>query len=309
MKRLKLDRLARAAGRLPAGLADRNRLLAAVLALLVAAGCGGKGSGVSDDPTQVPTASTSIGAEQLDRAVARLSAKALEHPADPFWETKLGEWYARADQPSPALDHLQRALRIDEDYAPALSLLSKLYYDSGRHLEAVNLLEAARERAPLPDALMTGLALNYEALGRNEESATIFVNLQDSDAARSALTYRVLRSDKYLQATHLAREAVEAQPESAANHNNYGIALLYEGDPHTAREHFERALELDPQLAGAMYNLAIVEKFYFYDDDASRAWFARYRERLPHGDDPDGLGELLAETGPSSEPPLALHGK
>jgi Tfp pilus assembly protein PilF len=291
-----------------AAVARRNVGLAFVALALFAVGCGGPGRGLSHDPTELPAPGERVDAKQLERAVAALTAKAAEQPDQPYWETQLGAWYARAGLSALAAEHLQRALALDPDSAPALSLLSKLDYEAGCHAEAIARLEAVRDRhGSLSDALLTGLALHYEAVGRTDESEAIFAGLQDSDAARSVLAYRVLRSDHYLQASPLARQAVEEQPESAANHNNYGIALLYEGRPQQARDEFVKALELDPDLAGAMYNLAIVEKVYFYDEEASRQWFARYRTRSPQGEDPDGLEQLLAGSGATD--PLALQGK
>jgi lipoprotein NlpI len=89
----------------------------------------------------------------------------------------------------------------------------------------------------------------------------------------------------------VAEAALAANPDSAPNHNNFGIALLYDGEPEAAREAFLTALELDGQLAGALYNLAIVETYYFYDLDKGREWFSRYAEL--DTEDPDELGAVF----------------
>jgi Tfp pilus assembly protein PilF len=89
-------------------------------------------------------------------------------------------------------------------------------------------------------------------------------------------------------AAEAARMALEADPASAANHNNHGIALLYAGRPDAARQAFLDALERDAALPGALYNLAIVEAFYFFDEDAARGWFDRY-VATGSRDDPDDL--------------------
>ncbi|RKZ09868.1 hypothetical protein DRQ32_07705, partial [bacterium] len=99
------------------------------------------------------------------------------------------------------------------------------------------------------------------------------------------------RGDEYLESRDIAETALDADPESASNHNNFGIALLYDGEPEAARDSFLRALELDPQIAGALYNLAIVETYYFYDLKKGRAWFERYAEL--ESDDPDELGAVF----------------
>jgi Flp pilus assembly protein TadD len=108
----------------------------------------------------------------------------------------------------------------------------------------------------------------------------------------TARTYVKLRGEGFLDAEATAREALDANPKSAANHNNLGICLLYDGKPFAAREAFEAALAIDPQLPGALYNLAIVETVYDFDPDAGRRWFDRYLEVA--SDDPDDLKSLLA---------------
>ena len=107
-------------------------------------------------------------------------------------------------------------------------------------------------------------------------------------------TFLGLRGEDPLAATEEAERALKADPESAANLNNHGIALLYAGQPAEARQAFLAALERDDDLSGALYNLAIVDTYYFYDEDAGRQWFARYSELA--SDDPDDLATLLGVT-------------
>jgi Flp pilus assembly protein TadD len=84
--------------------------------------------------------------------------------------------------------------------------------------------------------------------------------------------------------------------KSAVNHNNYGITKLRAGEPETAREAFLTAIEIDPSLPGPYYNLAILEKFYRFNDEAAVKWFGLYQERSR--DDPDGLIDVFAESAP-----------
>ncbi|HMB70169.1 MAG TPA: hypothetical protein VKU85_12690, partial [bacterium] len=158
--------------------------------------------------------------------------------------------------------------------------------------EAVALLEQSGARQPLPEPLRVALALHYDALGEIDAAGGLVHGL-DADWAvdGAALTYLRLRSDDFLTSEETARRALDAEPD-AVNHNNYGIALLYGGDPEEARDHFVKAADLDPALPGPLYNLAIVDRFYRFDVDGARKWFARYRELSD--DDPDGLADVLA---------------
>jgi Tfp pilus assembly protein PilF len=98
-----------------------------------------------------------------------------------------------------------------------------------------------------------------------------------------------------------AQKALDDDKHSAANHNNYGIALLVAGRPFEARDEFRAALDLNDGLAGALYNMAIVESFYFFDDAAGRDWYTRYL-RVDSAD-PDNLKAHFDADVSSTEPP------
>ena len=88
-----------------------------------------------------------------------------------------------------------------------------------------------------------------------------------------------------------AAESTASKDRSPSASNNLGIARLHHGDAEAERVLFQEAAREDPSLPGPNYNLAIVEHFYFFDDDAAARHFARYRELRT--DDPDGLEAVL----------------
>jgi tetratricopeptide (TPR) repeat protein len=178
----------------------------------------------------------------------------------------------------------------------ALSLLSKILWNAHRYEEGAALLEAAHAATPaLPEELLWALALHEDALGHTEIADSIATSLEGhvSDWSRdgSAATFLRLRRDGSAEAEAMARKAVDAEP-SAANQNNLGIALLYAGKPEEARKSFLAANAKDPHLPGPLYNLAIVDQFYLFDEASARTWFDKYRTLSK--DDPDGLAAALA---------------
>jgi tetratricopeptide (TPR) repeat protein len=263
--------------------AARFALLPAMAAL--APGCGllgGAGPHVAE-----PTAGTADDLPQL-------AAKAANDSSQAYWPFRIAEIQAERGHVAEADSALDEALRRDPSHAPSLSLRSRLWFDAGRHDDAIALLEDAARRRPLPEALQVELALHYEAAGRADDAARLEASLektlQDWAGSGAALTYLRLRGDDFATCQDVARRALDARP-SAVNHNNYGIALLYAGKPLEARTHFEEAARLDPALPGPLYNLAIVDQFYRFDSAAARRWFDRYRELA--SDDPDGLAKAL----------------
>ncbi len=283
--------------------------LALVLIVAGLTGCAGRGAKLRTDPTARDRKGGSP--TETQQQVYEARDQSSVDVTEPYWPYRLGEVYAEADSNARAESALKSSLRRDPSYAPALALLSKLYYDTGRHQEGVELLESAGNRKGafpdgLPPSLLGGLALHYEALGRHDFAAAVIAGAKPSDAGKagSALVYVTLRGDDPSAATDMARAALDNDSKSAANHNNYGITKLRAGDPKAARDAFLRAIDLDSKLAGPYYNLAIVDRFYFLDDEASARWLKEYRERAT--EDPDGLFKQFEKAEPK---PVAEKGQ
>ncbi|MCI0453037.1 MAG: hypothetical protein L0Z51_11750 [Candidatus Latescibacteria bacterium] len=256
------------------------------LLLAATAGCGGlgfvPGLGGSDEPKPIEPEEA---IDQLTATRAQLSLASHE----PYWSFRMGELYAAADSTAHAMQYLGKALALDPSHAPAATLLSKLYYNSGMYAQGVDMLDGFLARNPqAPDEIRAALALHLDAVGEIARAEAVLAQCaRDSEAANEARAYVILRGQNPKSALASAKQALDADDGSAVNHNNYGIALLHAGRPVEAREHFKNALSIDDKLAGALYNMAIVEAFYFFDDAAGREWFAKYKKVA--SDDPDDL--------------------
>jgi len=252
-----------------------------------AAGCSWMGSspGTAPSPTEDPG--------RFSDALAEAKTAMGAAPEQPYWPYRAGELYASADSTAQAVTYLQASLFLDPAYAPAAALLSKVYYDSSAHEPAVVLLEDFLAQNPEgPDALRAALALHLEALGDVERAEAVLDGCRgDTREVREARTFVTLRGDDLEAALVSAERALDENPKSAANHNNYGIALLYAGRPVEAKESFMTALDMDDELSGALYNMAIVEAFYFFDAEKGRQWYTRYRKYS--SEDPDDLETLF----------------
>jgi predicted Zn-dependent protease len=234
----------------------------------------------------------------VDQKLAEARDQAALDPGQPYWPYRSAQVYVEHDSLARAEAALQAALARDPGYLPALMLLSKLYYDSGRNSDGVALLEAARTRPGafpegVPAPLLAGLALHYEALGRHDLASGVVSDAKRTDAGRAgtALVYVTLRGDHPEAAADLAKAALDDNPHSAANQNNYGITRLRAGDPAEARRAFMAAIDRDPELPGPYYNLAILEKFYLFEDQEAARWYQAYRKRS-HAD-PDSLAGVF----------------
>jgi tetratricopeptide (TPR) repeat protein len=268
--------------------------LALTLASLFSGGCG-----------HLPFARSSDSSPASTSDIALLTKHSSENPSEPYWPFRIAEVLEAKKQVEGAESQLRESLARDPSYEPALALLSQRLYQDKRHEDAVRLLEQARQHRSgiLPVELCAALALNYEALGRKQDADALLQGALgrsvDWKENGPALVYLHLKGDRFLDSPQIARKSLEADPTSAVNLNNYGIAQLYEGDPQGAKQSFLKAHDLDPDLPGALYNLAIVDHFYFFQEESARQWYRRYRSLAP--EDPDGLESALArETAPDS---------
>jgi len=283
--------------------ANALRLVTAAVALGVSvSGCGigvlGHSSGSAPKNVTERPAAAPVSESSFEKKLDECREQEALSPKEPYWPFHIAQACVEADSLPLAESNLRASLALDPCYAPALSLLSKLEFDAGRHDEAIRMLEAARSGAnacpgKLPPELLTDLALHYDAINRFDLADNLMSSLSPGErkAMGSAAVYLTLRGSDPAPATELAQWAVMDQPHSAVSQNNYGITRLRAGDPAGARKAFQEAIKIDPKLPGPYYNLAMLEKYYAFDDAAAANWFKQYRERA--NDDPDGLADAL----------------
>lgn len=244
-------------------------------------------------------------------ALGEARVRAQQNPTEPYWPYRMAQLQSAAGFAPQAEDALRTAVERDPGYAPALSTLSRLLYEQGRHEEAVRLLAPVRaHQVPMTAAdraaVLSGLAMHEAALGREAEAHATLGELanDERDDAVGASAWLAVRGTENKAALELTEKAVKTDSKSAANHNNRGIALLRAADPDGAEREFQRAIELDPSRSGPYYNLAILERWYRLDSAAAAKHFQHYWTRSKS--DPDSLYAELGRAG--SPAPVAEEG-
>ena len=288
---------------------DRVLVPSALLALLT--GCSVLHLGhaaPSGDVTGVATqAKPKKGHEKSEQTpldpLAEAQLRSQEQPDQPWWPYQVATLEAKSGHTAEAEASLRAAIARDSSYAPALSALSRVLYEQGRHEEAIRLLAPVRDgRVTLSDGdratLLAGLALHEAALGL-EADARETASALPRDAAASVGGYLAVRGTDRDAADKATASALVVAPESAALHNNRGIALLRAADADGAEKEFLRAIEMDPSRAAPYYNLAILERWYRLDSAAAAARFKQYWS-LSHAD-PDSLYAELGHPGNVAE--------
>ncbi|MEI8044827.1 MAG: tetratricopeptide repeat protein, partial [Verrucomicrobiota bacterium] len=158
-------------------------------------------------------------------------------------------------------EQLYRAvLSADANDPDALNLLGVLEYERGRNLEALEWLSKAVRVSPKTASFHNNLGLVFVALGRHGEAAPRFeqaglldARLQDAfynlGVARQQLGHVDLAIAAYLKALSLAEEP--------GTLNNLGAAYRKIGRREEAIRCYERAIQLQPDHANALFNIAI----------------------------------------------------
>lgn len=99
-----------------------------VIAIVVAGTSGWSATGKEKAPAY---------AEKIQAKIKKLEMEQLEHPLNPDLQYILGSDYRILDNHDKAIEHYQRALRLDPDYDPALWSLSDIYNQKGDGAEAI----------------------------------------------------------------------------------------------------------------------------------------------------------------------------
>lgn len=177
-----------------------------------------------------------------------------------------------------AEDLCRRHLTEQPDSAEALWLLNRALNKQRRWHEAVPVGRAALAVAPETVNLRITLVDSLIEVGQVEEARQIAlgsVHLAPHDwSCRYSLTQALLGGRRPLvsQALEQANECVRLAPNSPDAHNLAGLCLDRLGLSDQARVAYAKALELDPQHALAMNNLATLDIGVFRLRRASRGF-------------------------------------
>jgi tetratricopeptide (TPR) repeat protein len=186
------------------------------------------------------------------RAVDNLRAAVKANPGDPMLRVRLAEGLVFAGRMSEAVDQYNAALKIKEDYVPALSGLATLSMEDKQFASAVTywtrivkLLETTSPRSPDLEGAYYGLGVTYMEMKQYENA---LVNLKESLRLKgSASDTHYMLSIVYRELGYPVKQREELDitlafdPNNAQANYDAGLILLKEGDIATAAEAFRIA--------------------------------------------------------------------
>ena len=154
------------------------------------------------------------------------SANVAQNPDAFVAQNDLGFALLASGRETEALDHLQKAVRLDPDDVSAQKNLGSALLQTGLLDEAIIHLKDAVDLKP------------------------------DDASAHNNLGFAFFRKGRVAEAIAQYNTALQIQPDDEGVHNNLGLALFKEGKVDAAMMHYKKALQIKPDNAEVHNDLA-----------------------------------------------------
>jgi tetratricopeptide (TPR) repeat protein len=170
----------------------------------------------------------------------------------------LGVLYWQRGEFDKATGELEQAIRDQPNYAEAHYTLGTILKQQGKLPEAAAALREAIRLQPDFAGAHTTLAAVLRQLGDSQgaaEEAKAGAKIAASTNNLQAATFSTNSGKRLLGAGDIDgaiaqfQSAIHSEPNYAAAHYQLGLALQQRGEKEEAKREFQKAVELDPQLA------------------------------------------------------------
>jgi len=203
-------------------------------------------------------------------ALKELKKSESLNPNDHFLQYDLGVVYYNLEKYDLAIQHLNRALAINHDYAPALNSLGNAHAGKGDWDEAIYYYKQVAENLvyATPYLPLTGLGVAYYNKNDLYLSERYFLEAikQKSDYVPAlvglARTYSAM--GKSSDAVALLETAASVSPQSAGVHLELAKAYNQVGDYRRAYSAYHKVIELAPGSIAAQEALREADKLKPY---------------------------------------------
>ena len=198
-------------------------------------------------------------AGQTDKSLKHLKTAVGLRPGNPDIRCHLAAAYLQGGSPVKAEEQARKALELEPDNLWALDALGMALADQGKTSAANDVFEQAL--VLVPDALVIhdhyGAHLmrsgdDQGAKKHLEAALRIAPDLAPVHANYGRLLEKMGKIDEAIASL---RHSLALGPQSATTYESLGHLLARKGQHLSASEHFSKALELDPTLAGASRGL------------------------------------------------------
>ncbi len=249
--------------------------------------------GIEDDPKNLITLDRKLhqaidlySRRQLDDALSLSREIITERPSMGLGQSLHAQILLQAGRREEALQAMLAAQKLGGAQRPLLRQMGLTLSELGRHADALAVLRPLAEEDPrrLDVASHQALALALSEAGQQEAAQSILDNLlaDDGDDPQTLehLSLVALRRGRWQDASRWAQLALARHRSLPRAHNNLGVALAELGDLEGAVDAWQRAVDLDPELFDALYNLATQALALEHFEQAQRA-LRRFVDQAP----------------------------
>jgi serine/threonine-protein kinase len=211
------------------------------------------------------------GADDIDQAIQMFQQAKTLDPKYALAYAGLGEAYWRKYRDTrdpqwvaPARENCQLSLKLNSQLAPVYVTLGIIEEGAGRHTEALDALQKARQLEPANPSVFSELGAVEEAMGNLDEAKSSYeaaAKLRPSDwTSLNALGGFYYRRGRYQDAIPLFQKITQLAPDNSQGYTNLGATYAMAGQNESAAVSFKQSLDLRP-TASAYSNLGTV---YFF---------------------------------------------
>jgi tetratricopeptide (TPR) repeat protein len=188
--------------------------------------------------------------------------RALElAPDDPVTHSQLAVLYSwdLADQ-ARAEQHARMALELGGDDSGVLTAVGQVWYELGRHHEAIAVAEAALALEPGNARPLFVIGMSRVMLGECAEAEKVYRQVLErhpgDDLALGYLSGALGCQGKHEEGLEFAQQAIRSAPAEPGPYTHLGNRYLQMGRFDEAAQAYDRVLEIDPENRWAMWGLA-----------------------------------------------------
>ena len=196
---------------------------------------------------------------KLDQALVHFRTAARLDPGIPQTHGNLALALLKKGDVKESMAESAAALRLDDNYGPALAYLGRALFLRGQTTQAVQLLTQSLQSLPYEPSTHADLADALAKLGQSDEAIAHYaqaLSLQRSVQSENGLA-QVLARQGHLRVAMLHwQAALQIDPRFVEAHVFLGHAFAANDKPDQAITHLQEALRLQPDLPDARRKLA-----------------------------------------------------
>ncbi|MEO8503173.1 MAG: sulfatase-like hydrolase/transferase [Acidobacteriota bacterium] len=195
----------------------------------------------------------------LDRAVALGREVVAERPQMPLGHSLLAQALLQAHKESDALVVMEKARTSGVASEPLLRQLGLTLAETGRAREALEVLAPFGQSDDIEGVNAWALALSEAGRQTDAEAALARSLALDADNAPAIELQGLvaLRRQRFAEARERSEAALRLNPALPRAWNNLGVALYQLGDVDGALAAWQKAVDHDPRLIDALWNLGL----------------------------------------------------